>query len=153
VSDKDPLNDAATAKTALSGGFADLIGLEMDEIGPDRVTATVAVTADLLQPYGIVHGGVYCTVVETLASVGAAVWLGDRGQVVGVANHTDFLRATRTGTLHGIATPIHRGRSSQLWLVELSDDQGRPVARGQVRLTNLDNVADVAAPATPTSAS
>ena len=89
------------------------------------------------QPYGITHGGVYCTVVETVASVAAALWLGDDGQVVGVSNHTDFLRAVRDGELVATGTPIHRGRLQQLWLVEIHDEQERLVARGQVRLQNL----------------
>ena len=62
------------------------------------------------QPYGIVHGGVHCSVVETLASVGAATWLGEQGQVVGVNNNTDFYRAVREGRMTSTATPIHRGR-------------------------------------------
>ena len=75
--------------------------------------------------------------VETLASVGAAVWLGDRGQVVGVNNSTDFYRAVREGRLTSTATPVHRGRSQQVWVVETHDEEGRLVSRGQVRLQNL----------------
>ncbi|MDQ6937394.1 MAG: PaaI family thioesterase, partial [Actinomycetota bacterium] len=93
--------------------------------------------------YGIVHGGVYCTIVETLASVAGAVWFGERGDVVGVANHTNFLRAVRGGTLHAVASPIHRGRSQQLWLVEIADDEGRAVARGELRLANLTSAGDL----------
>jgi 1,4-dihydroxy-2-naphthoyl-CoA hydrolase len=95
------------------------------------------VTPALHQPYGIVHGGVHCAAVETAASVGAALWFGDRGTVVGVSNHTDFLRGVRDGELTATATPIHRGGMQQLWLVEVTDEQGRAVARGQVRLQNL----------------
>jgi 1,4-dihydroxy-2-naphthoyl-CoA hydrolase len=76
-------------------------------------------------------------VVETLASVGAATWLGERGKVVGVNNNTDFFRAVTTGEMSSVATPLHRGRSQQLWLVETKDATGRLVARGQVRLQNL----------------
>jgi uncharacterized protein (TIGR00369 family) len=88
------------------------------------------------QPYGIVHGGVHCSVIETVASYGAALWFSD-GQVVGVSNQTDFLRAVREGRLTATATPIHRGRLQQLWLVEIRDRTDRMVARGQVRLQNL----------------
>ncbi|HZQ30373.1 MAG TPA: PaaI family thioesterase, partial [Mycobacterium sp.] len=59
------------------------------------------------------------------------------GTVVGVSNHTDFLRSARDGRLTAVGTPIHRGRLQQLWLVEITDEQGRLVARGQVRLQNL----------------
>ena len=88
--------------------------------------------------------------VEASASIGAALWFGERGRVVGVANHTNFLRAARAGTpLTATATPIHRGRSQQLWLVEVTDDGGRAVARGEVRLQNLAARADAAEPAAP----
>jgi uncharacterized protein (TIGR00369 family) len=90
-----------------------------------------------LQPYGIVHGGVYCSGVETTASIGAALWYGERGKVVGVANHTNFLRAAGDGRLTATATPIHRGRSQQLWLVLVNDESGHDIARGEVRLQNL----------------
>jgi uncharacterized protein (TIGR00369 family) len=83
------------------------------------------------------HGGVYCSVVETAASVGAALWLGDRGQVVGVSNQTDFLRAVREGVLTATATPVHRGRLQQLWTVDIKEEQDRLVSRGQVRLQNI----------------
>ena len=90
------------------------------------------------QPYGIVHGGIHCSVVETLASFGAALWLGDKGQVVGVNNNTDFYRAVSAGTMTSTATALHRGRSQQVWVVEtVSDGGGKVIARGQVRLQNL----------------
>jgi 1,4-dihydroxy-2-naphthoyl-CoA hydrolase len=72
-----------------------------------------------------------------VASIAGTLWLGDAGQVVGVSNHTDFLRAVREGELLATGTPIHRGRLQQLWLVEIHDEQDRLVARGQVRLQNL----------------
>jgi uncharacterized protein (TIGR00369 family) len=121
----------------LKGSFVEFLGLEFTEATGDRVVATWAVRPDLHQPFGILHGGVHCSVVETLASVGGALWFGERGQVVGVNNSTDFLRATRDGALTSTGTPVHRGRSQQLWLVETVDDDGRMVARGQVRLQNL----------------
>lgn len=117
--------------------FDDLVGIALSEVGADRVVLEWDVRPSHLQPFGITHGGVYCTAVETAASLGAATWFGDRGTVVGVANHTDFLRAVSEGHLTATATPIHRGRSQQLWLVEITDEQQRLVARGQVRLQNL----------------
>ncbi|MFE9201523.1 PaaI family thioesterase [Micromonospora sp. NPDC007230] len=121
----------------LTGGFVALLGLKFDEVSGDRVVIRWQVRPELHQPYGIQHGGVYCSVVETAASIGGALWLGDKGQVVGVSNQTDFLRAVRDGELTAVGTPIHRGRSQQLWLVEITDGDGRLVARGQVRLQNL----------------
>jgi 1,4-dihydroxy-2-naphthoyl-CoA hydrolase len=73
------------------------------------------------QPYGIVHGGVWCAVVESMASIGAAVNAASHGQlVVGVSNTTDFLRAHRTGRVDAVAEPIHVGRTQQLWQVVLT---------------------------------
>ncbi|RJO73473.1 PaaI family thioesterase [Nocardia panacis] len=123
-----------------AGTFTDEIGLRFTEVTPDRVRGELVVTPRLLQMAGIVNGGVYCTVIESLASIGGAVWYnanGNVGTVVGVNNNTDFLRAVRSGTLHGEATPLHRGRLQQLWVVVLTDDEGRTISRGQVRLQNL----------------
>lgn len=123
----------------IGDGFTETIGLQLTEATADRVVARWTVRPHLLQPYGIVHGGVYCSAVETVASYGGALWFGDRGHVVGVSNTTDFLRAVREGDLTATATPVHRGRLQQLWSVEVSDEQDRLVARGQVRLQNIED--------------
>ena len=116
----------------------DLLGLVVSEVGPDRVVMAWTVDERHLQPFGLAHGGIHCLVNESAASIAAAVWLGADGKVVGVNNSTDFLRASRPGdSLRAIATPIHRGRSQQLWQIETRDDRERLVARGQVRLQNL----------------
>ncbi len=122
--------------SGFAGGFLDALGVQLGDIAADRATLTLPITPALHQPNGIVHGGVYCTIVETLASLGAAAWF-EQGQVVGVSNQTDFLRAVREGRLTATGTPIHRGRLQQLWLVEIRDENERTVARGQVRLQNL----------------
>ena len=116
------------------------LGLVFTEISPDRTRAQLDVVPKLLQPMGIVHGGVYCSVVESLASVAAYTWIAANGggSVVGVNNNTDFLRAIGSGTVYGTATPVHRGRRQQLWIVTIADSDDRLVARGQVRLQNLE---------------
>ena len=119
------------------GGFADRTGFAITAASPDEVVLEWDVRPEHHQPYGIVHGGVYCSAIESAASIAAAVWFGERGQVVGVNNNTDFLRAVTDGHLTARATPLHRGRSQQLWQVAVTDDQDRLVARGQVRLQNL----------------
>lgn len=119
------------------GPFATALGLVVEVASPDEAVAHWSAEPHLLQPHGIVHGGVHCAVVETLASIGAAHWLGDRGRVVGVSNTTDFYRAVTQGRLTSTATPVHRGRSQQVWRVSTTDEQGRVVAQGQVRLQNL----------------
>ena len=121
----------------ITGEFVRYLGVEFTEISGDKVVATWSAEPKLHQPYGIVHGGVHCSLVETLASIGAALWLGDEGKVVGVNNNTDFYRAVRSGTLTSTALPLHRGRSQQVWLVETVDEHGKVAARGQVRLQNL----------------
>jgi 1,4-dihydroxy-2-naphthoyl-CoA hydrolase len=141
---------AASAASTASGdfpttvpGFDKLLGTEYLEVGPDRVRAKLEIRSDLHQPYGIVHGGVLCSIVESCASMGAGMWFSGRGGVVGVSNHTNFLRASRSGTLSIEATPIHRGRTQQLWLVEISNEEGKAVARGEVRLANITDQAQI----------
>ena len=115
--------------------FDELIGLTLVEATPDGVTATFEITPQLQQPYGILHGGVLCSVVESVGSISGAVWSG--GAVVGTSNHTNFLKATRSGTLTARSTPVHRGKTQQLWEVEITDEEDRLVAKGQLRLANL----------------
>jgi uncharacterized protein (TIGR00369 family) len=122
------------------GGFDDELGLTYLEATPDGSRAQLAISDKLLQPHGIVHGGVYCAIVESVASVSASVWLESKGlggNVVGVNNNTDFLRAIKAGAVTAVSTPIHRGRRQQIWLIEITDTNGKMVARGQVRLQNL----------------
>ena len=117
-------------------GFDDVVGTRVLEASGDRVVAEVDVKPHLHQPTGIVHGGVHATLVETTASVGASLYLGDVGMAMGISNHTDFLRPVSEGTLRVVAEPIQRGRTMQLWQVSITDEQDRPVAAGRVRLMN-----------------
>lgn len=121
--------------------FDSELGLRFTELTPDSARAQLEVKPKLLQPMGLVHGGVYCSMIESMASVAAYTWLnanGGGGNVVGVNNNTDFLRSISSGTVYGRAEPVHRGRRQQLWLVTITDDDDRVVARGQVRLQNLE---------------
>ncbi len=131
----------ATLPPNFTAPFDTELGLRFTELGPDGARAQLEVTPKLLQPMGLVHGGVYCSMIESMASVSAYTWLnakGDGGNVVGVNNNTDFLRSIGSGTVYGSTEPIHRGRRQQLWLVTITDDRDRVLARGQVRLQNLD---------------
>lgn len=125
----------------LGDGFDKELGLTYLDMTPDGGRAQLQITEKVLQPWGIVHGGVYCAVIESLASVSGHVWLADNGggTVVGVNNNTDFLRAIRSGTVTATSTPIHRGRRQQLWLITITDENDKLVARGQVRLQNIPN--------------
>ncbi|HLE95430.1 MAG TPA: PaaI family thioesterase [Acidimicrobiia bacterium] len=115
----------------------------LTDVSSDHATGRIEITENHHQPYGVVHGGVYCTLIETLASTAAALWAMENGMVgvVGVNNQTDFIKATRDGVLIGEATPIHRGRTQQLWQVTVTwEADGKLVARGQVRLQNIKDV-------------
>lgn len=121
-------------------GFDATLGLVYTAAGPDEVSAHLDPRDDLRQPYGLIHGGVYCAIVESLGSIGASLHARSLGMfgAVGMSNSTDFLRSHRDGRLHGVASPIHRGRTQQLWLVEITrESDGKTVSRGQLRAYNL----------------
>jgi 1,4-dihydroxy-2-naphthoyl-CoA hydrolase len=140
-----PGADVVALLNAARGGFEIAMGLTFTHASQQEVRCTVPVGAHLTQPYGLVHGGVYASIVETLASVGAALVGMPRGQTtVGLENSTTFLRATRAGTLTGIGSPLHTGRTTQVWEVEVRDDEGRLVAKGRVRMQCLERGARVA---------
>ena len=123
-----------------SAGFNGLVGIEYDEATPERVVVSLEIDERHHQPYGLVHGGTYCTLVETAASLGAALSAMERGMTgaVGVANSTDFYRSHRNGRIRATATPVHRGRTQQVWLVDVTRaDDGVMLARGHVRLQNI----------------
>ena len=119
------------------------LGLEVLEVSPERVTARVQAGPRHHQPYGILHGGVYCSIVEGVASYGAgqvALARGDAG-VVGVSNQTDFFRSHGAGELRILGEPLHVGRSQQVWQVTIRRaSDAALVARGQVRFHTLDRL-------------
>jgi uncharacterized protein (TIGR00369 family) len=117
------------------GGWATAMGLEAVKMQPDEVVMEWTVGPHHLQPHGIVHGGVHSGVVETVCSIGASLHAAPRGQIVmGIENHTSFLRAVRDGRLRASAKPIHVGQRAQLWEAAITDEKGRLVATGRVRL-------------------
>ena len=104
-----------------------------------EVVIEMPISEKHLQPMGIVHGGVYCGLVETVCSVGGFLAASKHGlMVVGVDNHTSFLRANRGGTLTATGRPITTGRRTQLWEANVTNDKGELVATGRVRLMNLE---------------
>jgi 1,4-dihydroxy-2-naphthoyl-CoA hydrolase len=122
-----------------AGPFVAAMKFEVSEASGSRVTGHVDLGPEQHTPWGVVHGGVYCSVVESAASIGASAAVVDRGQfAVGVNNNTDFVRPMTTGVLDVVAEPIQQGRTLQLWQVVLTRaDDGKLVARGQVRLQNV----------------
>jgi 1,4-dihydroxy-2-naphthoyl-CoA hydrolase len=107
-------------------GFDKLYGLELVELTDEVARGRVTVRDELKQPFGLVHGGVYAAIAESIASLGTAVAvMGDQKIAMGLSNQTSFLRPITEGTIHAVAVPKHRGRTTWVWEVEMSDDQGR----------------------------
>ena len=133
------MTDDFVAKVNAMPGWVKEMGIVILTASPDEVTCEWEVSEKHHQGYGIVHGGVHCGVIETLASVGAAAVAHPRGQrVVGLENNTSFIRAVRSGKLRAQAKPVTRGRASQVWEAWIRDEQGQLVAQGRVRLLCVD---------------
>lgn len=122
-----------------ASAFMEAAGLQLDEVSGTRVTGHIDLGADHHTPWGVVHGGVYTTAVESAASVGASVAVAEDDQfAVGVNNSTDFLRAVTEGRIDIVAEPLQQGRVQQLWEVVVTRaGDGKVVARGTVRLQNV----------------
>ncbi len=120
---------------AIPSGFAELIGVEwIDLEDPANARARIAVTADHLQPYGVVHGGVYAALAESLASAATHTAVRHEGKVaIGQANDTSFLRPVTEGHLNAVARRRHGGATTWVWDVEILDDAERLCAL--VRMT------------------
>jgi len=130
----DPISPPAPKEPLdLVVGFDAHYGLELIEATPQRVAGTVAVRAELLQPVGLVHGGVYAAIAESLASIGTAIAPRNAGMLVmGLSNQTSFLAPITEGTIHAAALSRHSGRTTAVWEVEISDDSGRLCALSRV---------------------
>ena len=116
-------------------GWVRAMGLVITRATVDEVACEWELGPQHLQGYGIVHGGVYCGVIETIASIGAHLVATARDQrTVGLENHTSFIRAVREGRLHAVARPVTRGRTTQVWEGVVRDAAEQLVARGTVRL-------------------
>ncbi|MEO8744578.1 MAG: PaaI family thioesterase [Candidatus Dormiibacterota bacterium] len=132
--------DYSTRMNELPEGWLQAMGVTITLATQDEVRCELTIGPEHLQGYGIVHGGVHCGLIESLASIGAALFAMPRGQsVVGLENNTSFVRAVRAGAnLRAIATPITRGRRTQVWEARVLDEQGQIVATGRVRLLCLE---------------
>lgn len=126
------MTDDAFARTR---GFDALYGLEVLEVNDELVRAQVVVRDELRQPFGLVHGGVLASIAETLASLGTAVVVVPQGEAaMGLANSTWFLRPITDGTIHARAIRRHRGRTTWIWDVEVTDDSGRLCAMSRMTI-------------------
>src|SRR3981081_647592 len=122
-------------------GWLQAMGVTITLATKDEVRAELTVGPEHLQGYGIVHGGVHCGLIEPLVSSRAALFALPKGQsVVGLENHTSFIRAVRTGSkLRAVSTPVTRGNRTQVWEARGIDEEDRTVATGRVRLLCLDS--------------
>jgi len=124
-------------KTPFEGwpvGFDRLYGLELLDYSDTEVRAQVKVRDELRQPAGLVHGGVFASIAETMASMATWATVHEEGRTaMGLSNQTSFLRPITAGTIHAVARRRHRGRTTWIWEVDISDDEGRLCAL--VRMT------------------
>jgi len=121
-----------------ASAFLRAAGLVVDEVTASRVTGYVELGPEHQTPWGVVHGGVYTTAIESAASIGASAAVRDQGQVaVGLTNTTHFLRSLSEGRVRVEATALSQGRTQQLWRVDITDESGRLVAHGELRLQNV----------------
>jgi 1,4-dihydroxy-2-naphthoyl-CoA hydrolase len=123
----------------LSGGWIEDLGFVFDEATGTRVRGHLELAARHHTPWGMVHGGVFAMIVETVGSVGASLAVKDQGQfAVGVNNSTDFIRPAQAGRIDAVATPVQQGRVQQLWDVEITrSGDSKLVAKGRLRLQNV----------------
>jgi uncharacterized protein (TIGR00369 family) len=134
------------------GGWNTRMGLTFTTVTPELCVGELVVGVDHLQPYGIVHGGVHMGIIEAACSTGAAIVALARGQaVVGLENSTSFITAVRGGTLRVTATPVTRGRRTQVWQAVVTNEAGKTCATGRVRLLCMDPGSDLGGQAVSSS--
>ncbi len=137
--------ELSTVLNSWRKGFDAAVGFRYVRASRDEVVIEYDVDEHLLQPYGIVHGGVHCAAVESACSTGAGMDAMARGlAVVGVENHTSFIRAVRSGRIRVTAVPLTRGRRSQVWEATARNEGGEIVSTGRVRLLCLEAVSTLA---------
>jgi len=125
-----PDNRAILEKLRANGtkNLADTLGIVLKELTPERVVATMPVDERTRQPFGILHGGASVALAETIASLGGTMNVDlDQFMVVGVEINANHIRAKRDGVVTGTGTPIHVGRSTQVWEVRIVDESERPI--------------------------
>jgi uncharacterized protein (TIGR00369 family) len=111
----------------------DTLGFELTDLGAERAHAHVEIDERHLQPFGVVHGGVYAALAETLASHATAAAVMSEGNVaLGSSNLTSFLRPVASGTIRAEAERLHRGRTTWVWDVRFTDSEGRLCATSRI---------------------
>lgn len=120
------------------GTLMETLGIYVVEASHERVVATMPVGPAQHQPFGLLHGGASVALAETVASIGACLKPdGALQSVVGIEINANHIRATREGTVTAVATPLHRGRTSHVWSIEITDHTGRLVCVSRCTLAVL----------------
>src|SRR5262249_8787210 len=124
MSTTDPIPLLADLRTLATRGLADRLGIELVELTPSRVVATMPVDERTLQPFGILHGGASLALAETVASLGATANVNrDEFLAMGLEINANHLRAKSEGVVTATATPIHLGRTTHVWDIRITDEQ------------------------------
>ncbi|MHB8508629.1 MAG: PaaI family thioesterase [Candidatus Dormibacteria bacterium] len=128
--------DLSAQMVEMDSPLDSILGLKLELVSVDEVRGHIDLDPAVhMQPFGVVHGGVYAAMAETLASIGAALSAIPAGRnAMGLENHTSFIRATTEGSIFGVAQPLNKGRTQHLWEVSIRDSEGRLVARSTIRL-------------------
>ena len=136
---KPPAGSPENLRAPFDRGMASLIGIELTLLTPDKVVATMPVDERTRQPFGLLHGGASAALAETVASLGAFLNIDKEKQAaVGVELNANHLRAKTDGVVTATATPIHRGRRTQVWDIRIEDEQHRLVCVSRCTLAIVD---------------
>lgn len=126
-------------KALQSGTMDEHLGVEIVSIGPDHLSARMPVNERTVQPHGILHGGASAALAETLGSIGGSMVVDpERYRVIGQEINANHIRSVREGHVHGTARPIHLGRRSQVWAIEIVDDHKRLVCVSRLTLAVIE---------------
>ena len=141
MSDQSTTDSRAILASLPTRGLADALGIEIVELTPKRVVATMPVDERTRQPFGILHGGASVALAETVASLGAVLNVDlERASAVGLEINANHLRAKRDGVVRATGLPIHVGRSTQVWEVRIVDEEERPVCVSRCTLAVVPRV-------------
>ncbi len=124
----------AALNSHTSGSAVKHLGIEFTEIGEQHLSARLPVDERTRQPYGILHGGVSCVLAETIASTAAFLTVEGAGSVVGLEINANHIRSVADGWVYGTASPVHLGRSTQVWSIQIDDEQGKLVCMSRMTI-------------------
>ncbi len=134
--------DEQNLSTIQQGGLITLLGIEFRETTPERVVATMPVTTNHHQPFGFLHGGASVVLAETVASIGGFLNCPPGQAAFGLEINANHLRPVRSGVLTAVGTPLHRGQTTQVWDIKISDDRSRLVCVSRCTVAIVAQEAD-----------